>query len=32
MDEQYVFAGSYSGTIIIWDIEAQRGILLSLFF
>ncbi|CDW90005.1 katanin p80 wd40-containing subunit b1 [Stylonychia lemnae] len=23
-NEQYVFAGSYSGTIVVWDIEAQK--------
>ena len=24
-DERYVFAGSHAGTIVVWDIEAQKG-------
>ncbi len=24
-NEKYVFAGSQAGTIVVWDIEAQKG-------
>ena len=26
-DERFVFAGSQAGTIVVWDIEAQKGML-----